>query len=202
MLSSFPSLLAFAIPAPFNQLNIATFEFMKWVAAFANPYMNIAMHLLASSFIIVLPAIVLYMFFAKKDMNAYSFVVAFIAAYLLSEIIKMAVKEPRPCNVPSLNWINSIGCEATFSFPSNHASVLTGLSFFLSGYKYIKWLYVAWLLLVLFGRVYLGMHYLTDIIAGVALSIVVYLAIKHYSKKINAFANNLVKRIFPKLALK
>ncbi len=202
MLASFSSLLAFAIPAPFNQLNIAAFEFMKWVAAFANPYMNTIMQLLASSFIIVLPAVVLYMFFAKKDMNAYSFVIVFIAAYVLSDIIKMAVKEPRPCNIQSLSWINNVGCEATFGFPSNHASVLTGLSFFLSKYKYVRWMYVAWLISVLFGRVYLGKHYLTDVIAGVALSIVVYMAIKPYSKKINAFANNLVKRIIPKIALK
>ncbi len=180
-------------------INIWAFQFMKDIA---NAPLNYIMVLLAKSFLIVIPIIVLYLFFVKKDKNVYTFIVAGILFYVISDLIKFIVKEPRPCNVSDLYWINKVYCEPTYSFPSNHASVLTGLSLFLTKYKYLRILYVVWLFLVLFGRVYLGLHYFTDIIAGMALSIVLYFIITHYEKQINNFLNNIVKKIFPKLALK
>ena len=115
-------------------INIWAFEFTKIIA---NPILNTFMHLLASSFFIILPAIVLYLYFIKKDRNAYVFVVAIIFFFIVSDIIKNIIRMPRPCHVSSLNWINTVGCENSFSFPSNHATVLTGLGFFLKNYKYL-----------------------------------------------------------------
>ncbi|ASI14300.1 membrane-associated phospholipid phosphatase [Candidatus Mancarchaeum acidiphilum] len=180
-------------------INVWAFEFMKDISS---PPLNTFMALLAKSFLIVIPLLVLYLYFSKKDMNVYTFIVAGIVFYLVSDAIKLIVREPRPCNVSELNWINVVSCQSTFSFPSNHASVLTGLSFFLSKYKYIRVLYIIWLFLVLFGRVYLGLHYFTDILAGMALSIVLYYIVIHFKDKINNFFNGIVKKIFPKLALK
>ncbi|MEM3202071.1 MAG: phosphatase PAP2 family protein [Candidatus Micrarchaeaceae archaeon] len=184
-----------------NQTNIYAFEAAKAIANFSNPWLNYLLSYLAISFLIVLPAIALYMYI-KKDMNVYSFVVAAILFYVASEIIKFIVKEPRPCSVASLNWINSISCENSFSFPSNHASVVVGLEFFLSSYKYLRWLYLTWVLLVLFGRVYLGVHYLSDVVAGVILSLILYWIINKYKSKINGFANTVVGKIIPKAAIK
>ncbi|MCL5122450.1 MAG: phosphatase PAP2 family protein [Candidatus Marsarchaeota archaeon] len=185
---------------PYNiGINIEAF---KLADSLASPGLNYIMALLAKSFFIVLPAIVLYMYFYKKDMNTYSFIIAGIVFYVVSDIIKNIVREPRPCNVSELSWINNVGCESTFSFPSNHASVLTGLAFFLKGYKYLRIAYVVWLLLILFGRIYLGVHYFTDVIAGVVLSVVLYYVLSIYAKRINKFFNNLVGRIFPKIAIK
>ena len=93
--------------------------------------------------------------------------------------------EPRPCSVSDLQWINHVGCESSYSFPSNHATVLTGLSFFLAKYKYLRVLYIIWVVLVLFGRVYLGAHYLTDVIVGVVLSIIFYYIILKKKNVIN-----------------
>lgn len=189
----------FGIP-PYNiDINIWAFEVMK---AIASPLLNSVMTVLASSFFVVIPAVFLYMYFVKKDYNSYSFIVTAIILYMISDIIKFIVAEPRPCNVSELNWINNVSCENTFSFPSNHASVLTGLTFFVGKYKYVRILYIVWLVAVLFGRIYLGVHYFTDVIVGVFLSITVYYIINHYSKKINVLLNNIVKRIIPKIALK
>lgn len=184
--------------APYNiNINIWAFQFVKSVSS---PFLNTFFSTLSSSFLIVIPLLAIYLYL-KKDKNVYTFIVAGIVFFIISDIIKMLTMEPRPCNVSELSWINNLGCENTFSFPSNHASVLTGLIFFLKPYKYLRILYFIWLALELFGRVYLGLHYFTDVIAGVALSITLYYIISFYKPKINEILNNLVKRVVPKLAL-
>ena len=184
--------------APYNiNINIWAFQFVKSVSS---PFLNTLFSTLSSSFLIVIPLLAIYLYL-KKDKNVYTFIVAGIVFFIISDIIKMLTMEPRPCNVSELSWINNLGCENTFSFPSNHASVLTGLIFFLKPYKYLRILYFIWLALELFGRVYLGLHYFTDVIAGVALSITLYYIISFYKPKINEILNNLIKKVVPKLAL-
>ncbi len=163
--------------------------------AVESPVLTAVMSLLAPSFLVVLPALVLYMLY-KKDMNVYTFVIAGILLYIISDTIKFIVREPRPCHDASLGLLTSpAACETSFSFPSNHASVLTGLAFFTRNYKYIRILYIAWLILILFGRVYLGVHYFTDVLAGMALSLVVAYVLYRYRKRINALADRIVGRI-------
>jgi undecaprenyl-diphosphatase len=166
-----------------NQTNIAAFQFSKEIAS---PLLNTFMHYLPESFIVVIPLILIYMYF-KKDKNVFSFIVLFFALFIIGEIIKYIVKEPRPCNMPELSWINSIGCESSYSFPSNHATVLTGVGLFTSSYKYLRVFYVIWLFLIFFGRIYLGLHYLTDVIAGIIISLAISWPVyKYYSHKINS----------------
>jgi len=181
-------------------INIWAFEAVK---AVANPYLNVVMAYLAKSFFIVLPVLVIYLLL-KKDMNVYTFVVAGILLYVISDAIKLITKEPRPCNVPYLDnviMINHIGCQASYSFPSNHAGVLTGLTIFLKNYKYVRVLYVVWLLLILFGRIYLGLHYFTDVIAGAAISIVVAYILYRNRAYINKPLNAIMKKVIPPLAI-
>jgi undecaprenyl-diphosphatase len=160
------------------------------------------MSALASSFFVVLPVLFLYMYFVKKDKNAYSFAVAIVVFYAVSNIVKLIVKEPRPCDTSSLSWINSYSCESGYAFPSSHATTLTGLAFFFRGYKVLSILYTIWLVVVLFGRVYLGQHYLTDVLVGIVLSIAIYYVISIFKTKINDFLNSIVKKIIPKIAIK
>ncbi len=183
-----------------NDVNIYAFQAAKAIANFSNPWMNYLMAYLAASFIVVLRLIIIYMYM-KKDMNVYAFVVAAVVFYAVSEVIKYIVKEPRPCTIQSLSWINNISCESSFSFPSNHATVITGLGFFLNNYKYLRWLYWAWVIAVLFGRVYLGVHYLSDVIAGVLISSMLYFVINRYRAKINSTANRIIRKVSPRLAL-
>ena len=188
-----------ALIAPYNiGINIAAFQFSK---AISSPLLTSIMAYLGKSFLVVIPLIVLYLYL-KKDMNTYSFILAGVLLYVVSDSIKILVGEVRPCNIPALSWINNAACENTFSFPSNHASVLTGLPLFLGRYRILQALYIVWLLLVLFGRVYLGLHYLTDVVAGVILSLAISYLVYAYREKINRFFNGIVERILPFLAIK
>ena len=174
-------------------INVWAFQAAK---AVASPALDFIMYWLAKSFLVVLPLLAIYMLL-KRDMNVYSFVILGILLYAVSDTIKLIVGEHRPCDVSAtgLVWINHLACEASYSFPSNHASVLTGLTLFLKNYRYIQILYVVWLVLILFGRIYLGLHYFTDVLAGMALSLAVAYVIYRYRKQLNAFADKIVGRI-------
>ncbi len=181
-----------------NSLNILAFHA---VLGIASPWLNTVMSLLAQSYYLIIPIVAIYLFL-KKDKSVFSFVIGAVVVFIVTDIIKMIVMEPRPCSVSDLQWINHVGCESSYSFPSNHATVLTGLSFFLAKYKYLRVLYIIWVVLVLFGRVYLGAHYLTDVIVGVVLSIIFYYIILKKKDVINNICSKILykiaKPIYPK----
>lgn len=80
--------------------------------------------------------------------------------------IKELVARPRPCMVlPNVHQVES--CGKVFGFPSNHAlNTATAAAFFQVLYPRSGW--VSWPLVALIGlaRVYIGAHYVTDVLAG------------------------------------
>lgn len=168
----------------FQSIYNLNLEAFKVADSVASPFLNHIMPYFIDSFYIVLPIIAIYMYL-KKDKNVYSFAFTAVALYIICDILKLIVQEPRPCNVPDLSFINHVGCEASYSFPSEHAMVLSGVSLFTANYKYLRWLYLIWLVAVLFGKIYLGQHYLTDIIVGAALGLVIARIIYSYRTKLN-----------------
>ncbi|MCL4552336.1 MAG: phosphatase PAP2 family protein [Candidatus Marsarchaeota archaeon] len=164
------------------------------VGAISSQPLNSLMAPFAESFFIVLPLVAIWLYY-RKDKNVFSFAVAVVGLYIIGDIIKMIVMEPRPCSLPQFSWINQVGCDTTFSFPSNHAMVLTGPLVFLKGYTYLRWLYVIWLVLILFGRVYLGQHYLTDVLAGMLISIFLSYLLYRYRERVNEICMRILSRI-------
>jgi membrane-associated phospholipid phosphatase len=169
------------MPSLIDNINIIAF---KLVDSLASTQLNIIMTLATESVVIVLPLLVIWLCY-KRDRNVFSFASAIVILYIIGDIIKLIVREPRPCSVTELSWINRVGCESSYSLPSDHAMVLTGSYAFLKNYEYIRLLYPIWLIIILFGRIYLGQHYLTDVIAGVLLSLIITYVIYKEREKIN-----------------
>ena len=85
---------------------------------------------------------------------------------LSSRLVKPWIARPRPC-VALPNVLTPHGPRRTFSFPSNHATNMAAASVIV-GMNYPRWSWALVLLTFLVGlsRVYLGLHYPSDILGG------------------------------------
>ncbi len=129
---------------------------------------------------------------------------------ILLAIIAIAVIDPvvyrvlkplfgrlRPCHESALDWIRIVdGCGGRYGFPSNHAANFFGLAAVIgSFYKTTRYYLYPAALLVAIGRVYLGVHYPSDVIAGGLFGAVIGFLIVFIGKKA---APNKIGAIFRK----
>ena len=123
--------------------------------------------------IIAVICVLLYVNNYKKD--SLKIIFASISAMFVTFTLKYLLRVPRPAHM--------LVVETDPRFPSGHAtmaSVVMALIIYYS-YKYIKNTYVryflyvcavSWFLLVSYSRLYLGVHYPIDILAGGLIGIV------------------------------
>jgi len=88
-----------------------------------------------------------------------------------NNVFKPLVGRVRPCNV--LDNVNLlINCTKSFSFPSSHATnIFTGMILFSFIYPKLRIGLLIFAALVAYSRVYVGVHYPFDILAGTVLGI-------------------------------
>ncbi len=126
--------------------------------------------------IYVILSIILFLYIFLKDKSkAYYSLLNIGIVIIINNIIKLIIQRPRP------NGYNLIN-ESNYSFPSGHAMISTAFYGFLIYLIYrnvtnrrIKYFLIILLFILIISicitRVYLGVHYLSDTIAGFSLSI-------------------------------
>jgi membrane-associated phospholipid phosphatase len=107
---------------------------------------------------------------------ALAWLVTLVGSGLAVEVLKEVFDRPRPV------WDRPFAFEETFSYPSGHAAGSTvgyGMLAYCLALRWPSWRrrlglvvgLAAWVLLIGFSRMYLGVHYLSDILAGYALGL-------------------------------
>jgi undecaprenyl-diphosphatase len=88
---------------------------------------------------------------------------------LSSNILKDLIHRLRPCIVlPDVK--TPIGCTGTYSFPSNHAvNNFAAAIFIYRFFPKLKWALFITAVLISVSRIYLGLHYPSDVLGGAIL---------------------------------
>ena len=129
---------------------------------------------MGAGYVIIPVCIISVIYFWKKKESKY-IIVNLITIFFSNQLLKRTVERPRP---EGFRIVEELG----YSFPSGHSMVsmaFYGLFIYFIyekvKNKYIKWtsIILLTLLIVLIGisRIYLGVHYASDVLAGFLLSI-------------------------------
>lgn len=86
-------------------------------------------------------------------------------------ILKELFERIRPCNALN-DVITPVGCAGGFSFPSNHAlNNFAAAVFLLRLYPAYKWIFLIVAILISISRIYLGVHYPSDVLGGALIGV-------------------------------
>ncbi len=124
-------------------------------------------------FLFVLFGFLIFRFYPRKQAWLVTgfLLLSFFLTYALKFATKLSVERLRPNQDPSLiSFIRILQSPLDFSFFSGHASVsfavVTFLVYALKPYTRWVYLFFIWPILFSFSRIYVGVHYPSDILIG------------------------------------
>jgi undecaprenyl-diphosphatase len=149
----------------------------EWVNSFADWFFPAITDLHRDPRFLALAGSLLFYWLIKSPRRASKWIAATIlcvgAADLISyQVIKLWVNRPRPEFTKGLEVILRTSRHSGPSFPSNHAANIFAAATMLSGaIEWMKPLFYLFALAVAYSRVYVGVHFPSDVLAGAALGI-------------------------------
>lgn len=154
-------------------------DLIRLIQMMRNPFFDKLFYFitqLGDQLVFIAVAVIIYWTIDKKF--AHKFVFAFMLSAVINTGFKTLFKRIRPFYYQGISaepaWLTS-----GFSFPSGHAQasgVLGYTACYVSKSSGKKWLYlvgIAIMILVPFSRLYLGQHFLSDVIVGVILALLI-----------------------------
>ena len=126
-------------------------------------FLTSAMHLisfLGSAFIAAVLSTLLFGFDKRSRRYIPALLLTLASALIISTALKYFISRPRPV-------ISPLEINHSYSFPSSHAAaVFAPLVLIDKLFPKLKWVWLGLGILVLFSRIYLGVHYMSDVIGG------------------------------------
>lgn len=151
-------------------------EIIKAIQLLRNPLLDWFFYLvtqIGDQYVFIVLAAVIYWTINKKF--AHKFVLTFMISALVNSSLKEIFKRTRPFHLEGVS--SEPSWETTgYSFPSGHSQAAGVLGYTAystektTGKKWIWYIGIGVLILVPLSRVYLGQHYLSDVVVGVLLA--------------------------------
>lgn len=136
--------------------------------------------ILGSSLAVVALTTLLFAFYKKNRKNLPALWITLIIGYLMVSLLKTLIARERPETL----LIEETG----FSFPSGHSvAVFAPFSLIKKYFPKLRLYWITIAVLVLFSRLYLGAHYLSDVVAGALIGYIIGDLILIASKKLKFY---------------
>ena len=172
-----------------NSLDTSVYNLtIKLISTNATAIMKFISYLGSATVFITLS--IAFIFILKNRRDSKYIAINLILVFILNRLLKIIIARPRP---EILRLVQEDG----YSFPSGHSMVSMGFYGFLiylifkniqnKKIKYISIIFLSILILLIgISRIYLGVHYFTDVIGGFVIAIIYLLVfIKFVYKNLN-----------------
>ena len=184
---AFFAALALAIAFVLSWMN--DFAISMWVNSLSsNGLSEIMLVVVKISTLLMILAALWLVWINKKEglIGRFKPIIAAAGALLVGLVIKVSVARPRPFTLGisvanyTLGLIKESYGRWDFSFPSSHTAAAFALCMFLPK----KWMPfgIVLALIIAFSRVYFGLHYVSDVIAGAVIGSAMAYIVKNKSK--------------------
>jgi len=149
----------------------------------SNPLLDLIMPFITAlgsgEFLFVVSVIIILFGRKNKSRAGILLLAGLTATYYASSFFKGWVARPRP--FVSLPDVRALVAESGFSFPSSHATQAFMSAMVLSVFFRNRALFFALAIAVGFSRIYLGVHYASDVIAGALLGAAIGYALTKFA---------------------
>ncbi len=152
--------------------------FIRWIQSFSSPFLDVLFQIITvlGEELVLVPAAVAWFWLCDQDEGKnLGFTLLFSVG--CNNILKGIFRFPRPIGQPGVRTLRPQTATGT-SFPSGHSQSAATFGFFVARKRKGGWYLLATTLSLAVGlsRLYLGVHYPKDVVAGIAAGILcVYL---------------------------
>lgn len=117
-------------------------------------------------------------------MRSYFIFLSWAVSVIILNILKHAIDRPRPFRV--LEGIEKLSAGGSPSFPSGHTleafTVISAVLLLFALPRWLNALLILWALMVAYSRIYLGVHYPSDVAAGIGLGGIIAASVTFFGK--------------------
>lgn len=152
--------------------------------------------IMAEYLVYLLPIILILLWFWSDQSRKVALKAGFsviLAWPVIAKILGIMINRPRPFEFGGVQEL--IFHRPSYSFPSDHASALFAVtcSLWLSGYRKLAYWILGFSVIISFFRIATGIHFPTDIFAGIIIGIVSAIIIERLDKPLNYIYNFIIK---------